>query len=193
MGYLLPNARHLLEAYNNVCAFCISLESTGTRTWYSSNSETSTGTTGKKKKNSGQLTTAGLIVGNHSRLVPTLLGNVRTGQGCQSCSWSAEQGNLIFPCSSPRLIVWSRETGPAVSFRVSPPILHTQTECGTYSRARLPPPAFRVGVYLFRQPPSGQSRGYRVMQERTDGVNHLEFAVKSRPLVLNVARGTGAT
>ena len=40
-----------------------------------------------------------------------------TGQGCQSCSWSAEQGKLIFPCLRSRLRIWSRETGSAVLSR----------------------------------------------------------------------------
>ena len=43
-----------------------------------------------------------------------------TGYGCcQSCSWSAEQGNLFFrwPCSCQR--VWSRELGSAVPSRLN--------------------------------------------------------------------------
>ena len=39
--------------------------------------------------------------------------------GYQSCSWSAEQGKLIFPCPRSRLRIWSRETGSAVPSRVS--------------------------------------------------------------------------
>ena len=38
---------------------------------------------------------------------------------CQSCSWSAEQGKIIFPCPLSRLRIWSRETGSAVPSRVS--------------------------------------------------------------------------
>ena len=34
----------------------------------------------------------------------------------------------MFPCSRPRLRIWSRETGSAVPFRVSLLILHTQAE-----------------------------------------------------------------
>ena len=33
---------------------------------------------------------------------------------CQSCSWSAEQGNLFFSCTRSCLRIWSRETGSAV-------------------------------------------------------------------------------
>ena len=42
-----------------------------------------------------------------------------TGQGCQSCSWSAEQGKRIFSCPRACLRIWSRETGSAVPSRVS--------------------------------------------------------------------------
>ena len=40
-------------------------------------------------------------------------------KGCQSCSWSAEQGSIIFPCPRSRLRIWSRETGSAVPSRIS--------------------------------------------------------------------------
>ena len=42
-----------------------------------------------------------------------------TGSGCQSCSWSAEQGKLIFRCPRTCLRIWSLETGLAVPSRVS--------------------------------------------------------------------------
>ena len=32
-------------------------------------------------------------------------------EGCQSCSWSTEQGKLIFPSPRLRLGIWSRDTG----------------------------------------------------------------------------------
>ena len=35
----------------------------------------------------------------------------RVRLGCQSCSWSAEQGIRIFPCPRSRLGIWSRATG----------------------------------------------------------------------------------
>ena len=41
------------------------------------------------------------------------------GKGCQSCSWSAEQGKLIFPCPRACLRIWSRETSSAVPSRTS--------------------------------------------------------------------------
>ena len=37
----------------------------------------------------------------------------------QSCTWSAEQGKLMFPCRRSRLRIWSRETGSTVPSRVS--------------------------------------------------------------------------
>ena len=48
-------------------------------------------------------------------------------------------------------------------------ILHTQTESGDIL-SLLTGPAFRDGVHLYRQPPWGQSRVYRVTQLRTCGV-----------------------
>ena len=50
--------------------------------------------------------------------------------GCQSCSWSAEQGKLKFPCPRTSLRICSRDTGSAVPSRVSLLILHTQVESG---------------------------------------------------------------
>ena len=57
-----------------------------------------------------------------------------TGYGCQSCSWSAEQDKVFFPCPRLHLIIRSRETGSAVPSCVSPFILYTQAESGAYSR-----------------------------------------------------------
>ena len=62
-------------------------------------------------------------------------------EGCQSCSWSAEQEKRIFPCSHTRLRISSHETGSAVPSRVGLLILHTQAESGAHSRdsSRFPP------------------------------------------------------
>ena len=57
-----------------------------------------------------------------------------TGESCESCSWSAKQGKLIFPCPRTCLRIWSRETGSAVPSRVSLLILHTQAESCAYLR-----------------------------------------------------------
>ena len=52
-----------------------------------------------------------------------------TGQGCQSCSWSAaEEGKVIIRCPRSRLRIWSRETGSAVPSRVSLLIAILQAE-----------------------------------------------------------------
>ena len=51
-----------------------------------------------------------------------------TGYGCQSCSWSAEQGNKEKLCSRSRVRILSLETRSAVPTRVSPLILYTQAE-----------------------------------------------------------------
>ena len=53
-------------------------------------------------------------------------------EGCQSCSWSAEQGKHFFPCLRSRVRNLFRETGSAVPSRISLLILHTQTEAGAY-------------------------------------------------------------
>ena len=98
-------------------------------------------------------------------------------QPYQSSSWSAEQGKLIFSCPHSRLKIWSRETGSAlpslVSLRISILRLNLVLTYGI-------PPEFRGGsVHLFilnRYTPSGQSRVYRVMQLRTDGVHCRESA-----------------
>ena len=66
-----------------------------------------------------------------------------------------------------------------------------QAKSGAYSQAPLPP-AFRddddEGVHPYRQPPSGQSRVYRVTRAIacTDGVYRRESA-GTRPVVLRVA------
>ena len=65
-----------------------------------------------------------------------------TWYGCQSCSWSAEQGKYYFLCPRSRLRVWSRELGLAVPSRVSLLILHTQAESGAYLRDSTPPSRF---------------------------------------------------
>ena len=68
-----------------------------------------------------------------------------TGYGCQSCSWSPEQGKRMFPCSRTCLRIWSRETGSAVSSRVSLLISILRLILVlTYGI----PPEFRGGVHL---------------------------------------------
>ena len=57
-----------------------------------------------------------------------------------------EQGKWNLPCPRTRLRVWPRETGSAVLSRVSPLILHTQTESGAYSRDSS---RFPGGVHIF--------------------------------------------
>ena len=62
---------------------------------------------------------------------------------------------------------------PAVPSCVSPLILHTQAGLVLTHGV---PPAFREGVHLYSQSPSGQPRVYRVTQLRTDGVHCRESA-----------------
>ena len=87
-------------------------------------------------------------------------------------------GKLIFPRPRSRLRIWSRETGSAVPSRISVliSILRLNLVC-TYYGIR---PDFRGGVHIYisKPPyaPSGQSRVYRIMQLRTDGIHCREFA-----------------
>ena len=53
---------------------------------------------------------------------------------CQSCSWSAKQGKLVFHCPRSRLKIWSRVTSSAVRSPVNLLFLRTQAESGSYSR-----------------------------------------------------------
>ena len=111
--------------------------------------------------------------------------------GCRCCSWSAERGELTFPCTRSRLRVWSPETGSAVPSRVSLLILHTQAESGAYSRDSSRFPSRRPFIYLNRHTPSGLSRVYQVTQMRTDGVHRRESA-GTGPVNLKVVPVTGA-
>ena len=81
------------------------------------------------------------------------------------------------------LRIWSRETGSAVSSRVSLLILHN-----THS-SRVP--RRRPFIYLRRCTPSGQSRVYRVTELRTDGV-HCRESADTGPVILKGVPVTGA-
>ena len=52
----------------------------------------------------------------------------------------------VFSYPRSRRRIWSSARGSAVPSRVSPPVLHAQTDSGAYSHEN--PPAFRGGVYL---------------------------------------------
>ena len=96
-----------------------------------------------------------------------------TGQGCQSCSWSAERGKLIFPCPRSRLRiglarrVW--QSRPELPRSISILGLNLIGCClrNSYRFSR-----WRPFMYLYRH----KSRVYRVTQLRTDGVHCREFA-----------------
>ena len=64
---------------------------------------------------------------------------VSTVYGYQSCPYLF----IFLPCPRSRLRNRFCETRSAVLSRISPLILHTQTEFGAYLRALLLPPAFR--------------------------------------------------
>ena len=67
-------------------------------------------------------------------------------QPCQSCSWSAKQGKIIFRCPRSRLIICSRETGSVVPSRVS--LLVSILRLNLVLTYGIPP-EFRGGVHLF--------------------------------------------
>ena len=91
-----------------------------------------------------------------------------TGYGCQSCSWSAEQGKFVFHCPRSRLRIWSRETGSAVPSSVS--LLISILRLNLVLTNGIPP-EFCHGAHLFilKPPPvmepvpslSGQAIAYR--------------------------------
>ena len=98
------------------------------------------------------------------------------GKGCQSCSWSAEEGKWILPCPRSRLRIWSRKTGSAVPSRASLLISILRLNIVlTYGI----PPEFLGGVNIFllnRHTPSSQSRFHRVTQLCADGIDCRESA-----------------
>ena len=105
---------------------------------------------------------------------------------CQFCSWSAERVEITViiscPCSRPR--IRSRETGSADAFRISSPILLTQAaKSGAYSWTPLTPLSFHDRVYLYSQPPPGQSRVYQITHLRIGGV------LEQPGMIANPARG----
>ena len=55
--------------------------------------------------------------------------------------------SLLVICYRSRLIIWSLETGSAVSSRVSLLVLHTQAECGAYLRCFSRFPRRRPFIY----------------------------------------------
>ena len=69
-------------------------------------------------------------------------------QGCQSCSWSAEQGKRIFPCPRSRLRIWPGETGSAVPSCVSL-LISTILRLNLVLTYRIPPD-FRGGAIRHR-------------------------------------------
>ena len=82
------------------------------------------------------------------------------------CSWSAEQGNRIFPCPCSRLRIWSRETGSANPSLVS--LLISILRLNLVLTGFLPISA-AASIYLFKPPYtiglipslSGHTIGYR--------------------------------
>ena len=72
-----------------------------------------------------------------------------------------------------------------------PAHVHTQAESGAYLRDFSRFPRRRPFINLRRHTPSGQSRVYRVMQLRADGV-HCQESAGTGPVNLKVVPVTGA-
>ena len=92
----------------------------------------------------------------------------QSGMAAKPTRGQLNRENYCFSYLRSRLKIWSHGKGSAVPSRVSLLIIHTQSEYGAYSRdsSRFP----RRRPYLYRQPPSGQSRVYQVTQWRTDDI-----------------------
>ena len=104
--------------------------------------------------------------------------------GCQSFSWSAEQGNDYFPALVRALKL-------SLVRRVRPS--HPASAC-SFSILRLnlvlthgitPDSRGGIHVYLFRHTPSDRSRVYQVMQLRIVGV-HCRKSTGTGPVVFKV-------
>ena len=108
-------------------------------------------------------------------------------EGCQSCSWSAEQEKIKFPCSSPG--IWSGETGSAEPSRVSLLVLHIQTGSGAYSEDSSRFPRWRPFIYTAKR--CQVCPANRVTPLRTDGV-HCREAAGAGLVILKVVPVTGA-
>ena len=116
---------------------------------------------------------------------------------CQSYSWSAEQGKLFLPYPRSRVIIWSRETGSAVPSRASLVIFILRLNLvmvmvltrGLLFFLLL---SAAASNHLYRQTPPGQSRVYRVMKLRTDGVHCREYA-GTKLVVLKVTGAVNAS
>ena len=91
-------------------------------------------------------------------------------------------GVFFSPCPRSRLRTGLATRGSAVPSRVSSLILHTQAESDwlivlTHGLLSfLPPSTTRAPIHLYRQPPTGQPRVYRIAQSSTDVVYRRESA-----------------
>ena len=100
------------------------------------------------------------------------------GDRSQSCLWSAEQGNEF---GLARRVRSSRPASVCLFFTLRLNLVLTHGI----------PLAFRHGIYINSQPPSGRSRVYRVTELRTDDVQCRESA-GTGPVSLKVVPATGA-
>ena len=111
------------------------------------------------------------------------------GYGWQFRSWSAEQGEIMFPC--PPVRVWElRQVTPSrPASSCSYPYSGWIWCLLARDSSRFPRP--RPFIYLNHHTPSGQSRVYRVTQLRTDGI-HCRESAGTGPVVVKVVPVTSA-
>ena len=107
--------------------------------------------------------------------------------------------NIFFPRPPPRLRIWSScpspvcQTGSAISCPASACSLSTLRLNLVLTHHEIPPDFSDDGVHSYCQPPSGQSRVYRVTtQVLTDGV-HCRESADTGPAVFKVVPVTSAT
>ena len=114
-----------------------------------------------------------------------------TGYGCQSYSWSTKQEKYFFslyPFAPENLVSRDGFDRPVPRQPDHPP--HSCWIWG-FLTGFLPLSA-TASIYLYRQPPSSQSRVHQVTHLRTDGV-HCREAAGAVPVVLKVVRVAGAS
>ena len=102
-------------------------------------------------------------------------------------TWSADQGNKMFPWSAFALENSVSRDGFGSPVPRQRAHLHTQAESGAYLRDSSRFPRRSPFIYLNRHTPSVQSRVYGVTLLRTDGV-HCRESAGTGPVNLKVVR-----
>ena len=93
------------------------------------------------------------------------------------------ENNISLSPFAPEILGSRDDSGSPVPRQ--PAHLHTQAESGAHLRDSSRVPRRRLYICLNRHTPSGQSRGYRVTQLRTDGV-HCRESASTGPVNLKI-------